>query len=65
MSRESRSSLSKRKLIHSITAGAFLIGLAILFHIGFWPWILALIGIIVMIEGIGEYYCSRSERGEA
>lgn len=52
---------SKRKFIHSITGGVFLIGLAILFYIGFWPWILALVGIITIIEGIGEYYVKRSE----
>lgn len=52
---------SKRRPWHSITGGVFLIGLAILFYVGFWPWILVLIGLMAIIEGIGEYYCMRNE----
>ncbi|MEM1570236.1 MAG: DUF2892 domain-containing protein [Candidatus Bathyarchaeia archaeon] len=51
----------KRRFWHSITGGVFLIGLAILFYIGFWPWILALLGLMAIIEGIGEYYYRRNE----
>lgn len=52
---------SKRNLVHSITGGVFLIGLAILFYVGFWPWILALLGVIAIIEGVGEYYYGGSK----
>lgn len=56
MSEKTRDRGSKRMLWHYISGGVFLIGLAILFHIGFWPWILALLGLMAIIEGIGEYY---------
>lgn len=52
---------SKKRLWHSISIGVFLIGLAVLFYIDFWPWILALVGLTLIIEGIGEYY-SRKEK---
>lgn len=59
MSEKSGNKDSKRMLWHSISGGIFLIGLAILFYVGFWPWILALLGLIAIIEGIGKYYCER------
>ncbi|MEM2500783.1 MAG: DUF2892 domain-containing protein [Candidatus Bathyarchaeia archaeon] len=59
MSEKSEDKGSKRRLWHSITGGVFLIGLAILFYVGFWPWILALLGLMAIIEGIGEYHCRK------
>lgn len=61
MSKGSRNG-SKRRPWHSITGGVFLIGLAILFYIGFWPWILVLLGLMAIIEGIGEYYYRGNEQ---
>ncbi|MEM0004802.1 MAG: hypothetical protein QXE10_02360 [Desulfurococcaceae archaeon] len=43
----------RRKLAHAVTGGVFLIGLAILFYFDlFWPWILALVGILVILEAL-------------
>jgi len=40
-----------RRIIHAVCGGVFLIGLAVLFYFDlFWPWILALLGIIVILE---------------
>lgn len=45
-----------KRLIHGICGGIFLIGLAILFYLDiFWPWILALVGIIIIIETIAKH----------
>jgi len=42
-----------RRIVHSIVGGVFLIGLAVLFYFkAFWPWILALIGIIVILKAL-------------
>jgi hypothetical protein len=42
---------NRKRFIHSVIGGAFLIGLAILFYFdALWPWILALVGIVVIIE---------------
>jgi uncharacterized membrane protein len=49
----------RRNLWHSVAGGVFLIGLAIVFYVGFWPWILALVGLTVIIEGVGEHYSKR------
>jgi hypothetical protein len=38
--------------------------LAIVFYVGFWPWILALVGLTIIIEGIGEYYSKRRNQGK-
>lgn len=52
----------KKALWHSIAGGVFLIGLAVLFYFGsFWPWILALIGLMVIIKGVAEYYSRKGE----
>jgi uncharacterized membrane protein HdeD (DUF308 family) len=49
--------LKKKELWDSIVAGIFLIGLAILFYLGFfWPWIIALVGLALIIKGIMKYY---------
>lgn len=41
------------KLVHAFTTGVFLIGLAILFYLdAFWPWILALIGVVIILEAL-------------
>jgi len=61
MSEKTGDKNSKRMLWHSLSSGVFLIGLAILFYIGFWPWILALVGLAVIIEGLGEYYSKRKK----
>jgi len=61
MSEKTEDKNSKRLLWHSVTSGVFLIGLAILFYVGFWPWILALVGLTVIIEGLGEYYSKRKK----
>jgi len=45
-----------------VAGGVFLIGLAILFYVGFWPWILALLGIMAIIEGVSEYYSRKVEK---
>jgi hypothetical protein len=43
----------RRKLAHAVTGGVLLIGLAILFYFDlFWPWILALVGILVILEAL-------------
>jgi uncharacterized membrane protein len=54
----------KRGFWHSIAGGVFLIGLAIVFYVGFWPWILALVGLTIIIEGVGEYYSKRRNQGK-
>jgi hypothetical protein len=42
-------------VVHAISGGIFLIGLAVLFYFdAFWPWILALVGIITIIESIAS-----------
>jgi hypothetical protein len=42
-----------RRLVHAVCGGIFLIGLAVLFHFNaFWPWILALLGAIVIAEAL-------------
>ncbi len=45
-----------------MAGGVFLIELAVVFYVGFWPWILALLGLIAIIEGVGEYYSKRREK---
>lgn len=45
-----------------MSGGVFLIGLAVLFHVGFWPWILVLLGLMAIIEGVGEYYSRKTEK---
>jgi len=46
-----------RRLAHAVSGGVLLIGLAVLFHFNaFWPWILALIGIMVIIEALVAVY---------
>jgi hypothetical protein len=41
------------KLVHAVTTGVFLIGLAILFYLdAFWPWILALVGVFIILEAL-------------
>lgn len=62
MSEKSGDKSSKKTLWHYVAGGVFLIGLAILFYIGFWPWILALLGIMAIIEGVGEYYSKKTEK---
>ncbi|MEM2557620.1 MAG: hypothetical protein QW600_02890 [Candidatus Bathyarchaeia archaeon] len=62
MSEKSKDMGLKRVLWHSVAGGVFLIGLAILFYVGFWPWILALLGIMAIIEGVGEYYSRKAEK---
>ncbi|MEM0233045.1 MAG: hypothetical protein QXD66_02215 [Candidatus Nezhaarchaeales archaeon] len=62
MSEISRNRGSRRRLWHYVSGGVFLIGLAVLFYVGFWPWILALLGLIAIIEGIGEYYSREVEK---
>lgn len=62
MSEKSKDAGSKKVLWHSVAGGVFLIGLAILFYIGFWPWILALLGVMAIIEGVGEYYSRKTEK---
>jgi hypothetical protein len=43
----------RRHLAHAVCGGIFLIGLAVLFHFdAFWPWILALLGVIVIVEAL-------------
>ncbi|MEM2648063.1 MAG: hypothetical protein QXS10_03205 [Candidatus Bathyarchaeia archaeon] len=62
MSEISGDSGSRRRLWHYVSGGVFLIGLAVLFYVGFWPWILALLGLIAIIEGIGEYHSREVEK---
>lgn len=45
-----------------MSGGVFLIGLAVLFYVGFWPWILVLLGLMAIIEGVGEYYSRKTEK---
>jgi hypothetical protein len=52
---------SKKGLWHLVACGVFLIGLAVVFYVGFWPWILALVGLTVIIEGVGEHYSRRKK----
>lgn len=61
MSEKTEDKNSKRILWHSLSGGVFLIGLAILFYVGFWPWILTLVGLTVIVEGLGEYYSKREK----
>ncbi len=43
----------RRRVIHGVIGGIFLIGLAILFYFdAFWPWILALVGVIVILKAL-------------
>jgi hypothetical protein len=43
----------RRRLAHAVCGAIFLIGLAVLFHFdAFWPWILALVGVIVIVEAL-------------
>jgi hypothetical protein len=38
---------------HAIIGGVFLIGLAVLFYFDlFWPWILALVGLVIILEAL-------------
>ncbi|MEM1507568.1 MAG: hypothetical protein QXU02_00995 [Candidatus Bathyarchaeia archaeon] len=62
MSEKSGNGSSKRRLWHSVSGGVFLIGLAVLFYVGFWPWILVLLGLMAIIEGVGEYYSRKTEK---
>lgn len=55
MSKEEKK--ERKKVLHGIVGGVFLIGLAILYYFdAFWPWILALLGIISIMESIIMYY---------
>jgi len=50
-SREER----RRRTVHAISGGVFLIGLAALFYFDlFWPWILALVGVVVILETLAR-----------
>ena len=50
-----------KKLFHGLSSGVFLIGLAVLFHFNaFWPWILALISALAIVEAIGAYLAEKS-----
>ena len=41
------------KHAHAVVGGVFLIGLAVLFYFDlFWPWILALVGVVVILEAL-------------
>ncbi|MEM1772120.1 MAG: DUF2892 domain-containing protein [Ignisphaera sp.] len=52
----------KRRVLHSVMGGIFLIGLAILFYFhSLWPWILALIGALMIVEALTRYK-SRTNR---
>lgn len=46
----------KKDTCKSIANGIFLIGLAIVFYFDFWPWILALIGLYIIIKGICNHF---------
>jgi len=62
MSEKNRDRSSKKSLWHYISGGVLLFGFAVLFYVGFWPWILVLLGLIAIIEGISEYYSRRVEK---
>ncbi|MEM0005354.1 MAG: hypothetical protein QXJ56_03690 [Ignisphaera sp.] len=50
---------SRKKALHGVMGGIFLIGLAILFYFNaLWPWILALLGILAIGEALIRYYSS-------
>jgi len=45
----------RKKTVHAISGGVFLVGLAALFYFDlFWPWILALVGIVVILETLAK-----------
>ncbi|MEM0000971.1 MAG: hypothetical protein QXH02_05750 [Desulfurococcaceae archaeon] len=47
----------RKRLLHGLAGGVFLVGLAVLFHFGaLWPWILALVGVLAVIESVAAYY---------
>lgn len=51
----SSGSEKRKRMIHAVCGGVFLIGLAILFYFDlFWPWILALVGVIVILEALAK-----------
>lgn len=57
MSQSGSKDESWRKTLHSIMGGVFLIGLAILFYLdALWPWILALVGVLIIGEAVIYYY---------
>lgn len=42
-----------RRVVHGVIGGVFLIGLAVLFYFNaFWPWILALVGVVVILKAL-------------
>ena len=41
-----------RRRADEISSGVFLIGLGICFYYGFWPWILFVVGIVGIVEGL-------------
>jgi len=46
-----------RRLTHAVSGGAFLIGLAVLFHLNsLRPWVLTLTGVMVVIEALVTAY---------
>lgn len=46
----------KRKALHGVLGGLFLIGLAVLFYLdALWPWVLALVGALVIAEAVVQY----------
>ncbi|MEM3926923.1 MAG: hypothetical protein QXU13_05020 [Desulfurococcaceae archaeon] len=48
-----------RQVIHGVIAGSFLVGLALLFYFhALWPWIIALVGVVVILESIIRYHLS-------
>jgi hypothetical protein len=53
----------KKDTCKSIANGIFLIGLAIVFYFDFWPWILALTGLHVIIERVCNYFVKRKKKG--
>lgn len=45
----------RKRIFHAISGGVFLFGLAALFYFDlFWPWILALAGVIVILEALAK-----------
>jgi hypothetical protein len=45
----------RKRMVHAISGGVFLIGLAVLFYFDlFWPWILALVGVITILEALAK-----------
>ncbi|MEM1773495.1 MAG: hypothetical protein QXO93_00015 [Acidilobaceae archaeon] len=57
MAQESEIRKSKKIALHGVVGGVFLIGLAILFYFdALWPWILALVGFIIIVEALAKYY---------